>query len=406
MDQQINTLEMEEPHPPSGIIDFKDTETAFADKSNKELKKMKWLFKLMNNKNLVTLGSFIGLWAVKLRLPFADFAVKKTIFPQFCGGENLLDCQSAIDRLYRNNVLTLLDYGAEGKSNEEDLDHVREENIKAIEMAASNNSVPGIGIKLTGLVENEILEMLHKGEELSVSQKDKYQKFYDRLDSVCNKASEHGVGVFIDAEESWIQGPIDRLALEMMDKYNNESVIVFNTYQLYRHDKLAQLKEDYELMRSKGLMFGAKLVRGAYLEKENDRAEEMGYPSPIQATKADSDRDFNAALKYCLDHYETLSFVCASHNLESSKMLATWVGQKNIDKSHPHINFCQLYGMSDYITFNLASEGYNVAKYVPYGPVKEVIPYLIRRAQENTSVTGEMGRELSLVSKEIERRGL
>ncbi len=405
MDQQSNELERDEPHP-SSLLDFKNTEIAFANKSNKELKKTAWLFRMMNNNTLVNLGSSLALYAVKLRLPFADFAIKSTIFDQFCGGENLLDTQKSIDKLYKNEVLTILDYGAEGKTSEDDLDVVKNENIKSIEMAASNNSVPGIGVKLTGLVENEILEKLNNGKKLDTVQQGKYQRFLERIDEICAKAHEHGVGVFIDAEESWIQIPIDSLTLELMEKYNQEKVIVFNTYQLYRHDKLKQLKDDYQMIRSKGLLFGAKLVRGAYMEKENEKAKEEGYVSPIHTSKPATDKDFDLAVEFCVDNYETLSFVCASHNLESNLLLANLIKDKGLDKSHAHLNFCQLYGMSDYITYNLAQSGYNVAKYVPYGPVKEVIPYLIRRAQENTSVTGEMGRELSLVQTELQRRGL
>jgi proline dehydrogenase len=408
MDQPPNTLNMDEPHPghSTGEVDFKNTQIAFANKSDKALKRTEWVFKLMNNKTLVSLLSFLGLWAVKLRLPFADFAIKKTIFPQFCGGENLLDCQIAIDKLYKENALTLLDYGAEGKSKEAELDKVTEENIKGIEMAAANNSVPGISVKLTGLVINEILEKLDEGKVLTPGEQTNYDKFYERLNTICSRANELGVGVFIDAEESWIQKTIDALSLEMMELYNKEKVIVFNTYQLYRHDKLAQLKIDFEDIKDKGALFGAKLVRGAYMKKENDRAEDLGYPTPIQPSKSATDKDFNESLLFCLERYETLSFVCASHNMESSMILADKVKEMGLDATHPHINFCQLYGMSDNMTFNLAKAGYNVAKYVPYGPVKEVIPYLIRRAQENSSVTGEMGRELTLVKTEVERRGL
>ncbi len=397
---------MEEPHPLSQSLNFNNTEKAFANKTDKQLKQTNLLFRLMNNSRLVNFMSFIGLWAVKFRLPFADFAVKMTIYPQFCGGENLLDCQSTIDKLYKNDTLTLLDFGAEGKSKEEDLEYVKEEYLKAIEMAASNNSVPGITVKLTGLVQNEVLESLHNTGKLLDYQTTKYDKFISRVSAICEKAFELEVGVFIDAEESWIQKPIDKIALEMMLQYNNNKVIVYNTYQLYLHAKLAQYKEDYNTITQKGCLFGAKLVRGAYMEKEGDRAKEMGYPTPIQPDKAATDRDYDAALEFSMERYEQLAFVCATHNVKSSMYLAKLIEDKNADKEHPHINFSQLYGMSDNITFNLAEGGYNVAKYVPYGPVKEVIPYLIRRAQENTSVTGEMGRELSLVREELKRRGL
>ena len=399
-------IEGSDPLPGQEQLNLNNTEIAFSHLSDKDLKKTAWIFKMMNNPRLVSIMSFIGLWAVKLRFPFSDFAVKKTIFPIFCGGENLLDCQSSIEHLYKNDALTILDYGAEGKSAEEDLDRVKDENVRAVEMAASNESVPGIAIKFTGLVDNEILEKLHANKALNDGEKSNYTKFLDRVHAICGKAAELGVGVFIDAEESWIQRPIDELTLQLMQLYNTEKVIIYNTYQLYRHDKLAQLKADFKKINEQNLFFGAKLVRGAYMEKENDRALEMGYPTPIQPNKASTDRDFDLACQYCLNHHAKLGFVCASHNIQSNVSLANSVKEKGLDATHPHINFSQLLGMSDYITFNLASAGFNVAKYVPYGPVKEVIPYLIRRAQENTSVTGEMGRELSLIDKEMRRRGL
>ena len=223
---------------------------------------------------------------------------------------------------------------------------------------------------------------------------------------MCSSAHELGVGVFIDAEESWMQEGIDAIVFEMMEKYNRKKVIVFNTYQLYRHDKLAQLKSDYQVAQSKGYMLGAKIVRGAYMEKERNRAEEKNYPSPIHKDKASVDKDFDEAVRFCVEHYEDLGSCCATHNVKSNMLQAQLIDEKNIQKDHPHLNFCQLYGMSDNITFNIAHAGYNVAKYVPYGPIRDVIPYLIRRAKENTSVTGEMSRELQLISKELKRREL
>lgn len=399
---------MDDPSPNSdhSTLDFRNTEIAFSNKTNAELKKMAWLFKMMNNASLVKYGSMLGLWAVKFRLPFANHIIRNTIFHQFCGGENLLDCQKAIDRLYKFDTLTILDYGAEGKSNDEDFEKVMQENIRAIEMAASNTSVPVISVKLTGLVEDEVLEEMQAKGKLEGIAKKKYDTLIHRIDNICEHALKHGVGVFIDAEQSWVQTPIDAITLEMMEYYNKESVIVYNTYQLYRNDKLQDLKNDFEVAKKKGFLLGAKLVRGAYMEKEAKRAEEMGYKSLIHTSRAATDKDFNEGMIYCLDNYERISFCCASHNAESNMMLANLIEERKLDKKHPHLNFCQLYGMSDHITFNLADAGYNVAKYVPYGPVKEVIPYLIRRAQENSSMTGEMSRELKLVDSEVKRRDL
>lgn len=396
---------MAEPEPRSPI-NFTNTEIAFANKSDKELRKTHRLFRLMSSNVLTKLMSSLGLVAVKYNIPLARYIVKQTIYSQFCGGETLLDCQGAIDKLNQHNALTILDYGAEGKSGEDELDAVMLQTISAIELAASNNSVPVVSCKITGLADNELLVKLQTDEHLTKSDQYHYDKLISRLDQISSTAHELGVGVFIDAEESWMQITIDRLTTMMMEKYNHDQVIIYNTYQLYRHDKLEQLKQDYKIAKEKGYFLGAKLVRGAYMEKERNRAEEMGYPSPIHKDKAAVDRDFDEAVRFCVEHYEDIGSCCASHNEKSNLYQAERIERLGIDKSHRHLNFCQLYGMSDHITFNLAEAGYNVAKYVVYGPVKEVIPYLIRRAQENTSVTGEMGRELMLIDKEVKRRGI
>jgi len=393
-------------HHNASSIDFTDTEIAFSAKTDKELKKMAQLFGLMNKSALVNIGSKIGLIAIKLRLPFVDYIVKQTIFQHFCGGESLIDCQKSINTLYKNNSLTILDFGAEGKSDEEELNSVMAETIRAIEFAASNVSVPVISTKITGMVDNNILIKLQNKEPLSSGEQREYEAMLDRVDNVCSKAAELKVGVFVDAEESWLQDPIDDLVMDMMSKYNHDRVNIYNTYQLYRHDKLVDLKVHHKIATDGGFMFGAKLVRGAYMEKERERATEMGYESPIQPDKASTDRDFDAGIDYCVRNYENIASCCASHNVESNRKQAILIDELGLDKAHPHFNFCQLYGMSDYITFNIGKAGYNVAKYVPYGPIRDVVPYLIRRAQENSSVTGEMSRELSLIKSEIKRRGI
>jgi proline dehydrogenase len=350
--------------------------------------------------------SSLGLWAVKYNLPFSKYAVRKTIFAQFVGGESLLDCQKAIDQLYKFDALTILDYGAEGKSSEEELEAVMKETIKAVELAAANNSVPSISTKLTGLVDNAILEKMNDGAVLTASESDQKDKLYSRINAICSRAEELKVGVLIDAEESWMQIAIDEVVDEMMLRYNKEKVIIYNTYQLYRHDKLAQLKADHKKALESGYVLGAKFVRGAYMDKERQRASDNSYESPIHNDKAAVDKDYNEAIHYCVENYETLGSICATHNIESNLLQARLLRENNIPLNHPHINFCQLYGMSDYITFNLADGGYNVAKYVPYGAIKEVVPYLIRRAKENSSVTGEMGRELKFITQEKKRRGI
>jgi proline dehydrogenase len=387
-------------------LDFSNTEIAFSNKSDKELKKTAWLFRMMNNRTLVNIGSQLGLWAVKWRIPFTDLIIRNTIFPQFCGGENILACQKSIDKLYDYNTLTILDYGAEGKSEEHDLDLTRDETLRAIDMAASNNSVPIVVSKFTGLVDTEILEKLHQKNELSESEKYKHQKFIERVEEICEKAYQNEVALFVDAEESWIQDPIDNISLAMMAKYNKERPTVYNTYQLYNKHKIAHLLRDHQKCQENKVILGAKLVRGAYMDKENKRAASLNYESPIQVDKASTDKDYNNAIRYCIENIDTIASCCASHNTESNMLMAQLLHESNIERNHPHVYFSQLYGMSDNITFNLANAGYNATKYVVYGSIRDVIPYLIRRTQENSSVTGEMSREGKLVEKELKRRGI
>ena len=387
-------------------LDFRNTEIAFADKTNSELKQSATLFKMMNSPLLVKIGSNLALAGVKMHLPFVESIIKATVFNHFCGGTSLLDCQKSIDRLFRQNVLTILDYGAERQTDEDDFDATLSETLKALEFAASNESVPCVSTKLTGISNLDLLEKIQRGDDLDVSEQHSYDLLKGRLEMLGTKARDLGVGVFIDAEESWIQEPIDALVEEMMREYNKNKVIVYNTYQLYRHDKLDDFKADYEKARSGGYLFGAKLVRGAYMEKERDRAEDMGYLSPIHIDKPSVDKDYDEAVRFCVANFETIGSCNASHNWDSNILQAKLIEEKGIVKNHPHLNFCQLYGMSDNITFNLADKGYNVAKYLPYGPVKEVVAYLIRRAQENSSVTGDMSREYKQLSDEMKRRGI
>jgi proline dehydrogenase len=387
-------------------VDFSNTKVAFEAKSDKDLLETARLFKLMNNSTLVNLGSKLTLAAIKLRVPFVETAIEKTIFKQFCGGTHLMDSQSTIDLLYQHGVATILDYGAEGKETEEEFDQVMEENLKAIDFAASNESVPVISTKVSGLASNAILQKVQEGSDLAELETARHQALKKRLHKICSHARDRNVGIFIDAEETWIQDTIDSLVYELMEEYNRETIIVYNTYQMYRKDMLDHLTRDFEVARSKGYILGAKLVRGAYMEKERERALELGYESPINNTKAETDELYNNGIRFCVSHYEQIASANASHNLKSNQLQAELIHQKGIVKDHTHLNFCQLLGMSDHLTFNLAKEGYNVAKYVPYGPVKDVIPYLIRRAQENSSVTGEMGREYALISEELRRRGL
>lgn len=398
-------------HKSENILDFSNTEIAFASKSDKELRGILRMFRLMSMKRLVDVGSKVGLFAIRNSFPFAKEIVRKTIYRQFCGGESLSKSQEVINRLYESNILTMLDYGAEGKSGERELEMVVDEFLHAVEFAASNVSIPVVVMKLTAIGENEMLtrkqEVLNNSDlSLSESEMNLFDQLQDRLERVCKKAYDLKVGVFIDAEESWMQDTIDLLADEMMSKYNKERVTVYTTFQLYRHDRLEFLKTSHKKATLNGYLLGAKLVRGAYMDKERERAMELKYPSPIHLDKESTDRDYNLALKYCLEHYETIASCAATHNEESCFLQATHINEKKIPNNHQHLNFCQLQGMSDNITYNLGAGGYNVAKYVVYGKVAEVFPYLIRRAEENSSVTRDISRELKALDKEVKRRSV
>lgn len=387
-------------------LDFSNTEIAFKNKSNDELKKAYWLFKMMNKSWFVNIGSKLGSLAVRLNLPFSKQIVKKTIFEQFCGGTTLLNSQQTIEHLAKYNVVTLLDYGAEGKSSEEDFNRTMNENIKALEFAAANKYIPVVTTKITGIARFDLLIKISSGETLDAEEQTEYSNVLKRIDAICAAAFKTKTSIFIDAEESWIQDAIDSIANLMMSRYNKDYISVYNTFQMYRHDRLEFLMKSFEEAKAKGYILGAKLVRGAYMDKERSRAEEMGYPSPINKDKASTDDCFNTALRFCIDNYEKIALCNATHNLESSMILADLIYERNLPKEHPHLNFCQLFGMSDNLTFNLAESGYNVGKYLVYGQVEEVVPYLVRRAQENTSVTGDMSRELELYNVEIKRRGI
>ncbi len=385
-------------------IDFNNTEIAFAHKSNKELTKSKRLFFVMGKSWLVNLMSPLGLFAIKYKLPFAKSIIKKTIFSQFIGGTTLEEAQASINNLSDNKCSTFLDYGIEGKESVEDFERTKKENLRAVTFAASNQSVPIVTVKVTGLTTTEVVERFGPNTPTSEKVQLEFKEALERLDAICSLAHQQGVAIYIDAEESWTQDCIDHMVEKMMIKYNEERAVVYNTFQMYRKDRLQFLKDSHQKALMEGYILGAKLVRGAYMVKERAHASEKNYPSPIHDTKADTDKSFNDGLSYCIQHIETIACCNASHNAESNYLFANMVAEKSIPKNHSHVNFCQLYGMSDNITFNLAAAGYNAAKYVPYGPVKEVIPYLIRRAQENTSVTGDMSREQKMISEEVKRR--
>jgi proline dehydrogenase len=351
------------------------------------------------------LGKFATNFALRLHIPIG-WAIRNNIFKQFCGGENIAECARATKVLDQFHIGTILDYSVEGKESEKDFDHTCEETLQTILTAKGNPHIPFCVFKVTGLARFALLEKVNAREKLEQAEITEWQKVRDRVDKICALAESTGTPVFIDAEDSWIQDAIDDLADEMMEKYNDRKAIVYNTLQMYRHDRLAFLKKSSEKARNKGYFLGLKLVRGAYMEKERARAAEKGYPDPIQPDKLSCDRDFDASVDYCIEHLDRIAICAGTHNEQSSLRLAQMMDQKGIQRKDTRVFFAQLFGMSDHISFNLANAGYNVAKYVPYGPIREVLPYLIRRAQENTSVKGQTGRELSLILKEMKRRGM
>ena len=404
-------------------ISFENTAYAFAYKKNIELKKAYFLFSIMGKPWLVNFGLKFTPLAIKWKLPFTTPVIKNTIFQQFVGGETLEETAPVAKKLGEYNVEVILDYGVEGGDDgEHGFDHSTQEFIRVIDYAATQPNIPFMSIKVTGFSRFELLkkidELMHAGEgslmkrytaaitDLSEEEQLEWGRVKNRMLSIFQVAAAKNIGVLVDAEESWIQDPVDALTILMMESFNKNNAVVYNTIQLYRHDRFTFLQDSYEAAAERNFILGAKLVRGAYMEKERRRAEEMNYPSPIQSDKISTDKDYNASVEFCLEHLNTIAVIIASHN-EASNLLATeFLQQRNIPLNNAHVHFSQLYGMSDNITFNLAKAGCSVSKYLPFGPIKDVIPYLMRRAQENSSVSGQTGRELGLIKKELARRKL
>ncbi len=390
---------------PQKKINFDDTEIAFRNKSNGELNQAYWLFKIISSNFLTQVGPPITNFLLNVGFPIKG-AIRATIFKQFCGGETIADCEKTISQLNLGKVGTILDYSVEGEDEEEVFDFTCEEIIRTVNRADGDPRVPITVFKITGIGRFALLEQINAKKDLSEEETLEFERINERCLKICQTAFNKKVPIMIDAEDSWIQDTIDGLALEMMMKFNKEGLIVYNTYQMYRHDKLADIKADYLIAKEAGFILGVKMVRGAYMEKERKRALEMGYPSPIQPDKESTDRDYDQSLRFCVEHIDQIGIVCGTHNEDSSRLLTELIDENKIVHHHPHIYFAQLLGMSDNLSFNLSDAGYNVAKYVPYGPIKAVMPYLFRRAQENTSVAGQTGRELGLISKEKARRRL
>ncbi len=387
------------------LPEFNNTEVAFKYRNNSELKRARFLFSSMGSPLLTSIGMKLTKIAISWKLPVKGI-IKTTLFNQFCGGETMDEAGQTAGMLAKYGVSTILDYGVEGKESEHDFDAAVPEFIKAIKYAAANKNIPFISIKITGFAHFALLEKVHEGKTLSADEKAAWDRVYKRIDSICAAAAANGIMVLVDAEESWIQVPVDDLTNAMMEHYNKTKVVVFNTFQMYRHDRLVYLKESYKVAHQKGYLLGAKLVRGAYMEKERARAAEKGYPSPIQPDKQATDKDYDEATMFCLEHLADIALFVGTHNEASCMKVVQYMDSHKIPANTDRVYFSQLFGMSDNISFNLANSHYHVAKYLPYGPVKDVIPYLMRRAQENTSVAGQTGRELSLIDQEMKRRKL
>ena len=382
---------------------FDNTEVAFALKSDSELERAYFLFRLIKSEPLVRIGTAVTKFALKSALP-VEGLIRSTVFDHFCGGVNESDCMPLIDRMHEKRVFSVLDYSVEGKEEEEQFEIALEKTLTIIKFVEEKDSIPFAVFKPTGFGRFELYRKISEGEMLSQEEQQEWSRVVERYEKAAKACFDKNIALLVDAEETWMQKAADDLVEQLMEKYNKNKVVVFGTLQLYRHDRFAYLMELHERAKERGFKIGMKLVRGAYMEKERERAEDLGYPSPICENKALTDDNFNQVMKYMFDHLEDMSIFCGTHNEESSYLLMDLIEESDILKNDPRIWFGQLFGMSDNISFNLAHEGYNVAKYLPYGPVKDVMPYLIRRAEENTSVSGQTNRELNLIMKEKKRR--
>lgn len=382
---------------------FENTENAFVLKSDSELERAHFLFRMIANEPLVRIGTAVTNFAIKAHLP-VDGLIRATVFDHFCGGVNEEDCLPVVDKMFSQGVCSVLDYSVEGKAEESSFDTVLEKTLKLLEFVKEKDAIPFAVFKPTGFGRFALYQKLTEGESLSEEEQAEWDRIEQRFDTVCSKAEAMGVSLLIDAEESWMQGAADELVERLMRKYNTQRTVVCNTLQMYRWDRMDYLKDQHAKANAGGYRIGYKLVRGAYMEKENDRAKEKGYPTPICESKKATDQNFDTALRYVLDNLDTISLFAGTHNEESSLLLVDLMAEKGIENGDLRVWFGQLYGMSDHISYNLSMRGYNVAKYLPFGPVRDVMPYLIRRAEENTSVAGQTSRELELIQREKARR--
>ena len=384
-------------------VDFKDTKIAFISKSNLDLKKAKFLYKVMGSKSITKIFKLLTQYAMTLKIPI-KWAVKPTIYNHFVGGETIKECDTAVKNLSTHNVGAILDYSVEGKEALEDIEKALKETLDSIKNAGINDNIPFAVFKPTAFTTSNILTKVSAGEKLSKEEEQEAQNFRDRVHTLCKAAYQSDTPILIDAEDSWYQNFIDEVTEDMMQLFNKEKAIVYNTWQMYRHDRLKHLKKTYQKAVDGDYYLGAKFVRGAYMEKERERAIEKGYESPICKDKPTTDKSYNDALLFSFEKRDRVSIFNGTHNEDSTLLLANLMEKENLQNKDSRFWFSQLYGMSDNISFNMAEKGFNVAKYLPYGPVKHVLPYLFRRAEENTSVEGQTSRELTLINAEIRRR--
>ncbi len=385
------------------MISFSSTEIAFNIKSNRELRRAYMLFRAISNRALVKVGGFLSKLAISIRLPIS-WAVKPTIYSHFCGGETIGDCIPTIQKLSRYNVKSVLDYSVEGGENPEQIEATLEETLRTVKNAWGNKDIPFVVFKPTAFIISSVLKKRSAGDALTAEEQEEADRFRNRVNKLCSTAYENDVRIMIDAEDVCYQNYIDEVVMDMMEKYNKQRAIVFNTYQMYRWDRMEVFGKDLKRASEKDFYLGIKFVRGAYMERERKRALEEGYPTPIHPDKESTDKDYDEALKFAVENIDRVSIFNGTHNERSSLYLTELMEMHKIPKDDHRCWFSQLYGMSDHISFNLAHLGYNVAKYLPYGPVRQVLPYLIRRTEENTSIAGQTSRELSMIMEERKRR--
>ena len=392
------------PLEPHAALSFEDTQIAFASKDRAYVRKAYLLFASFNLPWLVRVGSLMTLWLLRAHIPLIKWAVKKTVFDHFCAGESISECASAVEELNRSGVKSILDYSVEGEKSEAGFEATAKETLATIDWGLRHSAIAFSVFKTTGVARFGLMEKLQSAAPLTDLEKAEWERAKDRVGRICQRAADVNGRVLIDGEETCIQKVIDALAEEMMARHNRGRVVVYTTYQMYRTASLGNLKVGLSTAQSGGYQLGAKLVRGAYMETERKRARELGYPDPIQPDKAATDADYDAAILFCLDHLDQVALCAGTHNEESCQLLAQELERRGIHPANQRVFFSQLYGMSDNISFNLAKAGFCVAKYLPYGPVRSVMPYLIRRAQENSAIAGQGGREFRLLQRELLRR--